>query len=607
MYRPSLLALALAPLFAGPAGADSPVTQPTVTVTATRSAETTSGMLAAVDVVTRADIEQSGAGDIVELLRRLPGIDAVQSGGAGGQTSLFLRGGNSNHVLVLVDGVRIASANTGSVDFSQWPLDAIERIEIVRGPRAGWWGADAIGGVIQIFTRRLDRARVALRAGSYGEAAGSAGYGAWSEAGGFSVQAGLRHVRGFSATNPGVCNGPDDPFCSYDPDDDGYRNRNLVARGALALGGQSLSARLLHSNGENEFDQGRTRVLEQVAGADLDGELAPGWSHHLSLGHVHESLRTPAFFTLFTSRRGSLGWLNTFALAGDRKLTAGIDLQHEDGENRDLYAGRVQYGDRRDNAALFAGWQGTQGDWRTEASARVDANSEFGRHGSGSLALGYDLAPDWRLSASYASAFRGPNLNEQFSPGYGGLFAGNPDLDPETSRTAELGLAWLPASGQRVDLRAYSTHIRDLIAFSGPQYRAENIDRARLDGVELAWSGRIDGWRWSANATWQNPRNEDTGHILLRRARLKANASLDREFGNGWQAGTDLAWTGRRTDIARELGGYALIGLHASWQANAAWRLTLRAENLTDRPYELLAGYNTPGRSGSIELVWQPE
>jgi len=214
-------------LVAASAQAQDAQVQPTIEVTATRVAETVDASLADVDVITRRDIDASNAPDLLELLRLQAGVDVARGGGAGEQTAVFVRGTNSNHVLVLIDGVRVASSNTGAFAFENLPLDAVERIEVVRGPRASYWGSDAIGGVIQIFTRKLDAPHIAASYGSYRSADGSAGMGHWSETGGFSVQFGARHVGGFSATNPGICNGPDDPYCIYNPDDNGYHNHDL--------------------------------------------------------------------------------------------------------------------------------------------------------------------------------------------------------------------------------------------------------------------------------------------------------------------------------------------------------------------------------------------
>ena len=273
MPRKTLLSLSLALAFAAPAAADEAQTQPEVIVTATRSEQPAGATLASVSVITRAQIDASNAGDLLDLLRLQPGVDVSRTGGGGQQTSVFLRGSNPNHLLVLIDGVRVASANTGGFAWEQLPLETVERVEIVRGPRASYWGSDAIGGVIQIFTRRLDGPRVALRYGSYADAKGSAGYGAWNGDEGFSVQAGLRHLRSFSSTNLGLCNGPDDPYCSFNPDDDGYRNKDFAAQGAVRVGGQRVSASLWRNDAEIEFDQGRSFAI----GPSLKYSGKDGW------------------------------------------------------------------------------------------------------------------------------------------------------------------------------------------------------------------------------------------------------------------------------------------------------------------------------------------
>ncbi len=395
--------------------------QPDIVVTASRAPRTVDSTLADVSVITRADIEQSAARDVIDVLRMQAGVDLYRTGGAGTQTSLFLRGTNTNQVLVLIDGVRIVSANTGALAFEQLPIDAIERIEIVRGPRASYWGSDAIGGVIQIFTRKLEGPRVTLGYGSYGDAHGTAGIGHWNGANGFSIQLGLRHVDGYPATNAGICNGPDDPYCIYNPDDNPYRNANAALRGGYRIGSQLLSATLLRSDGRSSFDQdfttqGHSDVLQQAAGVTLKGPLTETWEHNLSLGNAREDLRTPAYSSHFESHRSSLGWRNRFSLSATQTLIAGLDLLHERGSNYDTFSDTEQYGQSRDNRALYGGWQGAFGKLDTEVSARHDDNSEFSGANTGSAALGWRFDPRWRGWASYGSGFRGPTLNEQFSP-----------------------------------------------------------------------------------------------------------------------------------------------------------------------------------------------
>ncbi|MBS0583004.1 MAG: TonB-dependent receptor, partial [Proteobacteria bacterium] len=230
MSQKSLLSLAIGAVLAGglvhasAARAQEAQLQPTIEVTASRVAQTVDASLADVSIITRADIEKTNAPDLIEVLRLQAGVDVARLGGAGFQTSVFLRGTNSNHVLVLIDGVRVASANTGAFAFENLPLDAVERIEIVRGPRASYWGSDAVGGVIQIFTRKLDGAHLAASVGSYGSADGSVGYGMQGDTWGVSAQAGGRHVDGFSASN--VLAGP----YVYNPDDNPMQNHNQVAQ-----------------------------------------------------------------------------------------------------------------------------------------------------------------------------------------------------------------------------------------------------------------------------------------------------------------------------------------------------------------------------------------
>lgn len=597
MLKPSLPAFALATACAA-AHAQTVTEQPEVVVTASRVATTVDASLADVSVITRADIEASGAPDLYDLLRMQAGVDIARAGGPGQQAAVFLRGTNSNHVLVLIDGVRVASANTGGLDWSQLPLDAVERVEIVRGPRASYWGSDAIGGVIQIFTRRLDGPRAAVQYGSYADAAGSAGIGQWGERGGFSVQAGLRHVTGFSATNPLAF--------GYNPDDDGYRSKNLAARGAYRLGAQTLSATLLRNDSDNAFDQGRTHVVEQSAGVGLDGALADGWTHRLSLGLARDSLLTPDFFSLLKSHRESLTWQNTFALGAQQRLIAGLEYVEEHGESRDTFAGSTLYADSRHNAAAFAGWQGDAGRLDWELAARRDQNSEFGGATTGSAALGLRLT-DWaRVTGSWGRAFRGPNLNEQFSPGYGGLFAGNPALKPERSRSGELALELTPAPALRAKLAAYRTDVSDLIDFTGPNFRAGNTARARIDGIEADLDWRAGPWSANANATWQDPRDARTDAPLLRRPKHKGNLQLTRTLGERLTAGVELVASGPSPDFGGNLPGYAIVNARLGITLAPAWHLQLRAENLADRDYALIRGYNTPGRSGWIELAWQP-
>ncbi len=605
--RHSMLFFALSGVLCGIARADDVDLQPTVQVTASRIAETVDQTLADVSIITRADIDASVSRDVLDLLRLEAGVDLYRTGGAGQQTSLFLRGTNANQVLVLIDGVRTGAATTGAYAFEQLPLDAVERIEIVRGPRASYWGSDAIGGVIQIFTRRLEGPRVALGYGSDADAAGSAGIGHWNGNNGYSLQVGARHVGGFSATNAGICNGPDDPFCSHNPDDDAFRKTHLSARAAHTVGSQLLSGSFMRSQGQTEFDQGYSNIIQQIAGINLEGELGPNWSHRLAVGHAREDLATPVYNAHYQTRRNSVLWQNEFRLGERQRLNAGVELVDERGETRDTSTGIPRYDGERDNHALFGGWRGTFGALDSELSLRHDDNSAFGGATTGSLALGWRFNDQWRAYASAGQGFRSPTMNELYDPGYGGWFAGNPNLDPERSRSAELGLEFTVSATQRFKANLYSTRVHDLISFSGPDNQAENVAHAAIDGAELDYAINAGGWSAHANYTWQDARDRDADTDLLRRARHKASALIERRFGERLQAGVEVVHNGRRADVGGiELPAYAIVNMRTRYVLARDWSLAVRLENLTDRDYELVHGYNTPGRSAFIEVGWQP-
>ncbi len=607
MKRFCVLSAAILAALSASLRAEDITEQPTVQVTASRVAQSVDDTLADVSVITRQDIDASASRDVYDLLRLQAGVDIYRTGGAGGQTALFLRGTNANQVLVLIDGVRASSATTGGFTFGQLPLDAIERIEIVRGPRASYWGADAIGGVIQIFTRRIDGSRIAVGYGSYGDADGSAGIGHWNGADGYSVQVGARHVRGFSATNPSICNGPDDPYCSYNPDDDGYRNTNAVVRAAHTFGSQVLSGSLYRSQGQSQFDQGYVNTIMQVGGVNLDGALADNWTHHLGAGFTREDSTTPAFGSSYLSRRWNLTWQNEFRLDEHQQLVAGVDYTHEKGQSLDLYAGTARVDDARHDTGVFAGWRTNFGAFDSELSGRYDDSSAYGSAKTGSLALGWRVSDAWRVYASFGQGFRAPTMNELYDPGYGGWYAGNPDLTPERSHSSELGLEFTPVANQHLKANLYSTRVNDLISFTGFQSQAINIAHAAIDGAQLSYDAKLGDWTTTASYTWEDPRDADAHTQLLRRARNKASAIIERAFGPRFTAGAEVNYVGHREDVGDvRLGGYALLNLRARYAINDAWSIDGRIENIADRNYVVVHGYNVAGRSLFAQVVWQP-
>jgi vitamin B12 transporter len=569
--------------------------KPDLVVTPSRAVESLGESLASVSVITRDDIETSGAPDLLELLRLQAGVDIVRSGGAGAQTSVFLRGSNSNHVLVLIDGVRASSANTGAYAWEQLPVNQIERIEIVRGPRGSLYGSDSIGGVIQVFTRSQPDPYARATGGSFGTWALEGGLGYDGQSTRISFNAGYRDVDGFSAQNP---NG-----FSHHPDNDGFRTVNANLKGTTDSGYGRWQYSLLALDTESEFDQGESESRQYIGSVGFNGHFSPAWDYQLIGGFIRDDLFSDfGFFTTdFNSRRYELSWQNQYRTDSSGDLSFGLDYYRENGQSE------YSWDESRHNTGLFASYDRSFDRIHLQLGGRFDDNSRFGSKFTGQVALGYDIGEAWQLTGSYGSAFRGPNLNEQFSPGFGGLFAGNPDLDPESSTSAELGLRWRHDAAGTFSAALYRNDVEDLIAFNGELFQAINIDQAQLEGLELQYSLTRSAWQLAANATFQSTENRTTSESLLRRPDEKASVTLDRRFDGGSWVGLEWFYSGKRTDFGGiTLGSYHLLNLRAGWAVTDAWRLELRGENLADENYEPAYGFNSAGRSWFLSLAWVP-
>ena len=591
----ALAAIALAPLRAQEI---PPAEQATVTVTAVRRAQTVDDTLAHATVIERAEIESTQARDLLELLRRHASVDLSRTGGPGQSTSLFLRGTNSNQVLVLIDGVRVASSNQGSFDFAHLPLAQVERIEIVRGPRAAWWGSDAIGGVIQIFTRTPAGAAAAIRGGSLGHAEAHVAYGVGNTEAGLGITAGVIDIDGISAQLPGSF--------GFDPDLDGYRNRHLSLRGARSFGEQRLGGSVIATDSDVDFDQGESAVRTLSGGVSLGGPLSATWEHFATIGHACDQLDTPAFFSRFRSRRTSVDWQASTDHATIGQFVLGTQWQREGGQSIDTFADEAAYDRSRRNSALFATWARDFGAQRLEAAVRHDDNSQFGGHTTTQLAWGWRTSERTRVYASWGEGFRAPNFSELYFPGFGGDFAGNPDLDPETSRSLEAGMRFAPAAGHTIRADAWRTRIDDLVAFAGPRFSAINIRAAAIDGFELVYGWQGAAWRTRFAATWQDPRDESTGLDLPRRPHRKASGEVGYRFDGGVQIAIASESASERRDPFGELGGYTLLHATLDWPLSERWRLQIRGDNLTDRAYQLAAGFGQPERTWLATLAYAP-
>lgn len=608
MSLPAALWLAIPPLLSPSQSQAEEATEiDPVVVTATRTARTVDDSLASVTVIERADIERLQALSVPDLLRGVQGIQVSNSGGAGKVTELYLRGTSADHVLVLVDGVKIGSATTGTTAWQDLPIDQIERIEVVRGPRSSLYGSEAIGGVVQIFTRKGGGAlqpSLSLGGGSYRSANASANLSGGGDRGWWNLGVGYEDTQGFNA-----CNGtPLGAGCfTFEPDRDGNRNLSGSARGGYRFGDRGgLDLFWLGTQAQTRFDGdfvNDTKTNQQVIGAK--GRFSPldPWALTLALGQSRDdsdNRLNGGFVSRFDTLRNTGSLQSDLTLGAGRILTLGLDYQEDHIESTEDYAE-----DARRNLGVFGEAQASFRGHDLSASLRQDDNQQFGTHATGSAAWGYTLPGGVRLLASYGTAFKAPTFNELYYP-----FFGNPDLVPEQSRSAELGVSG-GAGPLRWSLNAYQTQVDDLIVF-GPSFIPENIDQARILGLEAGLAGRVADWDLNANLTLLDPVNEtagpDHGNLLPRRAEQSARLDLDRRIGP-WGLGFSLIGVGRRYDDAANtlrLDPYATVDLRAEYRFTKAWRLQGRLENLFDADYETAAYYNQPGTGIYLTLRYEP-
>lgn len=589
-----------------------------VVVTASRVAETADASLASVTIITREDIERTQPKDMAELLRSVPGVDLARTGGPGSGISLFLRGSNSNHTLVLIDGVRASSASSGAFAWETLAPSQIERVEVVRGPRAALYGSDAIGGVIQIFTRQPQSLTARIEAGSYGTSGVQVGMAA-GEKTRLTLAAEHRSSDGFSATNPRIdttafC----PPFCSFDPDNDGYESSTVSASLERAVSAQGkLLLRAWLADSENDFDDGagnlaNTTNRNRVVSMRYDHNVSDDWSAIFSLGHSSDDQDNQTSNPFSSSshietQRLSFDWQNDIAISDKALLTVGLNYYQDDVRNTDTTTLTNVYKGDIDNQAIYVSYQRHLDAHDLNVSIRRDDHSEFGSENTHQIGWGYTFPDDTRITVSYGSAFRAPTLNELFHPGFGGFFAGNPLLNPETAKSWEIGLRFAPSSKERIAFALYRNNIEDLIAYEGTNFQAVNIASATTRGIEASYTKRSDRWIADLSLTLQRARNNTTDEPLLRRPGQKASLSLTRKFGSTAHAGGELVLSSEAEDVGPiTLAGYGVLNLFADYQIDRAWRLELRADNILDKQYQVVNGYNTPGRSVNVALRYTP-
>lgn len=618
------LAIALAPCLANAADSTDVYQASPLVVTSGRQAEPVAKATAATSVFERKDIERLQVRSVAELLERVPGVNFSHTGGAGSQTGLFLRGTSTAQTLILVDGQRIASASSGTSSLEFLSPDQIERIEVVRGARSALYGSDAIGGVIQIFTRKGDgqglKPTIRFGIGSdstYERSLGLSGGDGQTQ---FNLGAALDETQGIDATRDAYgANG----------DEDAYRNRSLSLNLSHQFNDQvEAGFSVLDQRGQSEFDDvfgtSLPTVDFQVSSISgyLDATVNDVWSNRLEVGHSEDKRDTSNDLTnfgdsQFFTYRDSANWVNTLQLTSNQQVLVGLDW-YEDRLHTDDSVDFVE--DSRWNRAAFIQHRYNAEKFSTELGLRHDDNQQFGSENTWNAALTVPMNERNEVILSYSEGFRAPTFNDLYYPDFcsgGFCFASaNPDLKPETSKSYEVQWRSRFGTSSELQMSLYRTDLKDAIVLD-QNFIPQNTQRARINGFETSLKQEWFGWQSNLALSLIDPRDRETGHTLPRRAKRTLSLDLDRQFGD-FSVGTNLrAISGRFDDAANtiELGGYGLVDLRGSWQASQEVSFDLKLNNLFDKDYSDATystpngryGYNTEGRTALFAVTWTPE
>jgi vitamin B12 transporter len=577
-------------------------------VTPTRMTQPLDQTIADTTVLTEQDIRKSGASDIPTLLRSVAGVDVVQSGGLGKVSSIFMRGTNSSQVLVLLDGVRINSATTGTTALEHIMLDSIERIEVVRGNVSSLYGSEAIGGVIQLFTKRGHGApafNASIGFGSHGTQHLAAGFSGAVEATSFSVNVGKVKTDGISAINTQIAP-------TANPDKDGYDNTTLDAQVKHAINADhQLSASLFSTRGDSQYDNpfnaattdlNNTKAAIDKWSLSSDDQLNAMWHSKLNWARGTDDSRdylNGADNGRIKTANKQLGWQNEFKLADTQRVNLAAERLVQTVESDTPYTRTT-----RNVNSLLGGYVGEYGTQQVQFNLRQDRYSDFGAVNTGLLGYGLAFADNWRATASVSSAFKAPTFNDMYAPASWG---GNPNLRPERANNREIGLKY-SSGDQHVGLVYFDNRIHDLIVYQFPL--TVNVGQAQINGTELNYSGAFGDTSIKANATMQNPRDMATGNTLLRRAKRLANLMVSKSFG-AWEGGGEWQYSGVRQDVDINtfapvtLPAYQLFNLNARYQVEKSLSVSARIDNLFNKDYMLVHGYNTLGRTLFVGLSYQ--
>ena len=560
-----------------------------ISIYANRSATPAPQVLAAVTVLNYEDILARQATDLPALLAQLPGINLSRDGGRGQTSGLYIRGGNTGHTLVLVDGVRVGSATLGYKSLALLPLELIERIEVVRGPRAAWYGSDALAGVIAITTRKGDTAQLNAALASFGQTSADISVSTQIDKLTLRTSIGASAADGFNVRD------------DLDPDADGYRQRfmKLAADYASTVG--LFSAQFDINSGWYQFDsawssEDEAKTLNRAYLLGWQHQLGQ-WQHQVQLSRTldNEATYGPDSSSPFVTERDEFSYQADTDLSDNLSVLAGLNWYNEQVDKSVTAYEQTS----RINRAAFTGIRYHLDALSLEASGRRDLINQYGGQTTWQLAAGYQLTDHLHLRASRGSAFKAPSFNELYYPGYA-----NPDLKPQESISDEVALSYL-AEDLSLSVAWFERDVTNLI--QGVE-QAENVLLASIEGVEFSLEKRWDSYHSAFAYTWLDSRNETTGFKLERRPEHTVHWRGSYQADN-WSAfvTTDYqssTYQGPYASVAT-LGGFTLWGIGSQYQLTPKLVVAAKVDNLLDKRYQTSAGYNTAGVNLGLSLQYK--
>lgn len=563
--------------------------QSPIIVTATRTAQTADDSLASVTVITEEQIAQQHVNDLRELLSSISGIDMTNSGGIGKKTSMFMRGTSSSHVLVMIDGVKIGSATSGDIAFQHIPVNQIERIEVVRGPRSSLYGSEAVGGVIQIFTKKgkkQEQANLEIGYGTYESNKIIAGVSGKVGNTSYSINANHLKTNGFDTKD------------DTETDNDGYDSNSVTFNVNHKISeSSSLQLNSLRASGHTLFDgfYNNNNYVQQITGLQYTAAPLTNWNMKFNVSESRDesdNFSGLTFQTRYNTTRTNYSWQNDLNIGTKQILTLGADYQNDEVESTTTYNETS-----RNNTAGFIQHQWNGSDNDLQVALRSDDNEAFGTHTTGNIAWGHDFSTTSRVITSYGTAFKAPTFNDLYWPG-----AGNLNLKPEESKTTEIELRKTHSWG-KTSVSLYNTQIENLISGWPPT----NVNKAEINGLEIRLNTKLAGWNTQAEISLLDPRDKDTNKILQRRSQQSLRLDMDKTSGD-WSTGFSFIGQGYRyddTDNLDKISGYGIINLRASYAFSKKTSVKWKIENLFDKKYQTVKGYNNAGISGFISVVYQ--